>query len=235
MLGAKELMLSNCGTGENLESLLYGKEIQPVNPKGNQPWIFIGRTDAETPTLWPPGVKNWLIWKDPDTGTEWRWEEKGAREDEMVGWHHWLNGHEFEQTPGDGEGQGRLACWSLWVTKSQTLSKWTAEHLHRSPAQSSRSAVSDSSRPHEPQHARPPCPSPTPGVHSDSYPSGQWCHPAISSSVLPFSSCPQSFPASESFSMSQLFAWGDQSTGVYLTLKMNWDMLQWQEENRLSL
>ena len=80
--------------------------------------------------------------------------------------------------------------------------------------QSSCSVVSDSLRPHESQHARPPCPSPTPGVHSDSHPSSQWCHPAISSSVIPFSSCPQSLPASESFPMNQLFAWGGQSTGL---------------------
>ena len=81
-----------------LESLLGCKEIQPVHPKGNQSWIFIGRTDgeAETPVLWPPDVKNWLIWKDPDARKDWRQEEKGTTEDEMVGWHHWLNGHEFE-------------------------------------------------------------------------------------------------------------------------------------------
>ena len=78
--------------------LLDCKEIQPVNPKGNQPWIFIGRTnaEAETPILWPPDVKNWLIGKDPDAGKDWRQEEKGTKEDEMVGWHHQLNGHEFE-------------------------------------------------------------------------------------------------------------------------------------------
>ena len=79
-----------------LESLLDCKDIQPVHPKGNQSWIFIGRTDAaETPILWPPDAKNWLIWKDPDAGKDWRQEEKGMREDEMVVWHHWLNGHEF--------------------------------------------------------------------------------------------------------------------------------------------
>ena len=83
---------------KTLESPLDNKEIQPVHPKGNQRWIFIGRTDAEaeTPILWPPDVKNWLIWKDPDGGKDWRWEEKGTTEDEMVGWHHWCNGHEFE-------------------------------------------------------------------------------------------------------------------------------------------
>ena len=82
-----------------LESPLDCKEIQPVHPKGNQSWIFIGRTDdeAEIPIVWPPDVKNWLIWKDPDAGKDWRQEEKGTTEDEMVGWHHWLNGHEFEQ------------------------------------------------------------------------------------------------------------------------------------------
>ena len=83
---------------KTLESPLDFKEIKPVNPKGNQSWIFIGRTDAEaeTPILWPPDVKNWLIWKDPDAGQDWRWEEKGATEDELVGWHRWLDGHEFE-------------------------------------------------------------------------------------------------------------------------------------------
>ena len=82
---------------KTLESPLDCKEIKPVNPKGNQPWVFIGRTDgeAEAPILWPPDAKNWLIWKDPDAGKDWRQEEKGMREDEMVVWHHWLNGHEF--------------------------------------------------------------------------------------------------------------------------------------------
>ena len=80
------------------ESPLDHKEIQPVHPKGNQSWILIGRTDveAETPILWPPDVKSWLIWKDPDSGRDWRWEEKRMTEDEMVGWHHQLNGHEFK-------------------------------------------------------------------------------------------------------------------------------------------
>ena len=84
--------------GKTLESPLDSKDIQTVNPKGNQFWIFIGRTDAkpETPLLWPPDVKNWLNWKDPDAGKDWRQEEKGTTEDEMVGWHPWLDGHEFE-------------------------------------------------------------------------------------------------------------------------------------------
>ena len=83
---------------KTLESPLDSKEIQPVHPKGNQSWIFIGRTDveAETPILWPLDEKNWLVWKDPYAGKDWRWEEKGTTEDEMVGWYHWLNGHEFE-------------------------------------------------------------------------------------------------------------------------------------------
>ena len=83
---------------KTLESPLDCKDIQPVNPKGNQSWIFIGRSDAEaeTPKIWPSNVKSWLIWKDPDAGKDWRWEEKGMTEDEMVGWHHRLDGHEFE-------------------------------------------------------------------------------------------------------------------------------------------
>ena len=101
---------------KTLESPLDCKEIQPVNPKGNQSWIFIGRTDAEaeTPILWPPDTKNWLIWKDPDAGKDWRQEEKGMTENEMIGWLHWLYGHEFEQALGDGEGQGRLTCCCSW-------------------------------------------------------------------------------------------------------------------------
>ena len=79
-----------------LESLLDCKGLQPVHPKGDDSWVFIGRTETETPILWPPHVKNWLIWKDPDAGKDWRWEEKGAPEDDIVGWHHRLNGHEFE-------------------------------------------------------------------------------------------------------------------------------------------
>ena len=112
-----------------LESPLDCKEIWPVHPKGNQSWIFIGRTDAkaETPTLWPPDVKNWLLGKESDAGKDWRQEEKGMTENEIAGWHHQLSGHEFEQTPGDGEEQGSLACCSPWRHKSQTwLSSWTA-------------------------------------------------------------------------------------------------------------
>ena len=98
------------------ESSLDSKEIKPVHPKGNQSWMFIGRTgaEAETPVLWPPDANNWLIVKDPGVGKDWRQQEKGISEDELVGWHHWLNGHEFEQGPGAGDGQGGLACCSPW-------------------------------------------------------------------------------------------------------------------------
>ena len=97
---------------KTLESPLDCKEIQPVHPKGNQPWIFIGRIDAEAeaPILWLPDANSCLIRKDPDAGEDWRQEEKGMTEDEMVGGYHQLNGQEFEQTPGDGEGQGSLGC-----------------------------------------------------------------------------------------------------------------------------
>ena len=106
-----------------LESPLDSKEIKPVNPKENQPWIFIGRTDveAETPILWPPDVKNQLIGKDPDTGKSWGQEEKGTTEDEMVGWHHWLNGYEFEQILVNSEGQGSLVCCSPWAHKESDM------------------------------------------------------------------------------------------------------------------
>ena len=99
---------------KTLESPLDCKEIKPVNPKGDQPWIFIGRTDAEAeaPILCSPTVKSWFIGQDHDAGKDWRQEEKGTTEDKMVGWHHWLNGHEFEQSLGDGEGQRSLAYCS---------------------------------------------------------------------------------------------------------------------------
>ena len=104
---------------KTLESPLECKEIKPVYPKGDQSWVFIGGTDveAETPILWPPDVKSWLIWKDPDAGKDWGQEEKGTTEDEMVGWHHWLDGHGFGWTPGVGDGQGGLACWGSWGCK----------------------------------------------------------------------------------------------------------------------
>ena len=111
---------------KTLESPLYCKEIQPVHSKGDQPWVFFGRNDAkaETPVLWPPHVKNWLIGKDSDAGRDWGQEEKGTTEDEMAGWHHQLNGHAFEWTPGVGDGQGGLACCSPWGCKESDMTEW---------------------------------------------------------------------------------------------------------------
>ena len=110
---------------KTLESPLDCKEIKPVHSKGNQSWIFIGRTDAEVeaPIFWPPGAKNWLIRKYPDTGKDWR-QEKGTTEDEMAGYHHWLNEHEFEQAPGVGDGQGSLVCCSPWGRKELDMTEW---------------------------------------------------------------------------------------------------------------
>ena len=115
---------------KTLESPLDCKEIQPVHPKGDQFWVFIGRTDAEaeTPILWPPHVKSWLIGKDSDTGKDWGQEEKGTTEDEMAGWHHRLDAHEFGWTLGVGDGQGGLACCDLWGHKESDTTeqlKWT--------------------------------------------------------------------------------------------------------------
>ena len=126
-LSAEELMLLNYGVGgDSWESFLDFKEIKPANPKGNQSWIFIGRTDAEAETTihWPLNEKNWLIGKDPDAGKDWRQAEKGMTEDEMVGWHHWLDGHEFEQALGVGDGQGGLVCCSLWGHEESGTTEW---------------------------------------------------------------------------------------------------------------
>ena len=111
---------------KSLESPLDCEAIQAVHPKGNQSWIFIGRTDAEaeTPIIWPLGVKNWLIWKDPDARKDWRQEERGTTEDEMVGWHHWLSGHESETALGAGDGQGSLVCCSPWGRKELDMTEW---------------------------------------------------------------------------------------------------------------
>ena len=113
-----------------LESPLDYKDIQPVLPKGDQSWVFIGRIDveAEAPTLWPPDAESWLIWKDPNAEKDWGQEEKGMTEDEMVGWHHWLNGHGFGWTPGVGDGQGGLACCGSWGCKELDMTErlnWT--------------------------------------------------------------------------------------------------------------
>ena len=116
-----------------LESPLDCKEIQPVHPKGNQSWVFIVRIDveAETPILWPPDAKSWLIWKDPDAGKDLGQEEKGTAEDEMVGWHHRLDGHEFGWTTGVGDGQEGLACCGSWGRKESEMTEqlnWT-DHM----------------------------------------------------------------------------------------------------------
>ena len=113
---------------KTLESPLDNKEIKPVNPKGNQSWIFIESTDAEAPILWPPAMKSWLFGKDPDARKDWSQEEKGMTEGEMVGWHRWLNGHEFERAPEIGDGQGGLACCDSWGCKELDMTErlnWT--------------------------------------------------------------------------------------------------------------
>ena len=109
-----------------LESPLDCKEIQPVHPKGDQSWVFFGRNDAnaETPVLWPPDAKSWLIWKDLDAGKDWGQEEKGMTEDEMVGWHHQLDGHGFGWTTGVGDGQGGLVCCGSWGHKELDTTEW---------------------------------------------------------------------------------------------------------------
>ena len=192
---------------------------QPVHPKGDQSWIFIGRTDveAETPIFWPLDAKNQLIGKDPDAGKDWRQEEKGMTENEKVGWHYWCNGHEFEQALGVGDGQESLVCCSPWGHKESDTTErlnWTELNIlmqnsyctlkdtnyscfifHQRSESESRPVVSNSLRPNRLQHARLPCPSPSPGACSNSRPSSRWCHPTISSSVVPFSSRLPSFPA----------------------------------------
>ena len=116
---------------KTLESSLNSKEIKPVNPKGNQSWIFILRTDTEAKDLilWSPDAKSWLIRKGPDAGKDWRQEEKGTSEDEMVGWHHQLSGHEIEQAPGDSEGQRSLVCCGSWGHKELDVTEWLNKGL----------------------------------------------------------------------------------------------------------
>ena len=117
---------------KTLESPLDCREIKPGNPKRYQAWIFIGRTDTEAPILWPPDAKNWIIWKDPGAGKDWRQEKKGMTEDKMVGCRHWLEAHEFEQTLGVGDGQGSLACCSPWGHKDFDMTgqlNWTEQKL----------------------------------------------------------------------------------------------------------
>ena len=129
-LSTEELMHLNCGVGEDSWESLDCKEIQPVHSEGDQPWVFFGRNDAkaETPVLWPPHVKSWFIGKDFDVGRDWEQEEKGTTEDEMAGWHHWLNGCESKWTPGVGDGQGGLVCCDSWGCKESDTTEqlnWT--------------------------------------------------------------------------------------------------------------
>ena len=118
-------MLLNCDSGEDSCSPLDSREIKPVNPKGNQSWILIERiaAEAEAPIFWPPDAKNQLIRKDPNTGKDWRHEGKGMTEEEMSGWHHWLDGHESEEAPGNDGGQGSLACCSPWGHKESDITQ----------------------------------------------------------------------------------------------------------------
>ena len=129
-LRAKELMLLNCGVGEDSWESLGQQEVQPVHSKGDQSWVFFGRNDvkAETPVLWPPHAKSWLIGKASDGGWDWGQEEKGMTEDELAGWHHWLDGRESDLTPGVGEWQGGLACCDSWDRKESDTTErliWT--------------------------------------------------------------------------------------------------------------
>ena len=119
---------------KDLASPLHYKQIKPVNPKGNQSWIFIGRTDAkvEASIFWPPDAKSWLIRKEPDAGKYWRQEEKRTTEDKMVGWHHRCDGHDFEQPLGDGEGQGSLVCCSPWYLKESDMTEWLNNNNNKS-------------------------------------------------------------------------------------------------------
>ena len=129
-------MFFNCGVGEDFESSLDCKEILPVHSKGDQPWVFFGKNDAkaETPVLWPPQSKCWLTGKDSDAGRDWGQEEKGTTEDEMAGWHHQLDGGEFEWTPGVGDGQGGLGCCNSWGHKESDMTEqlnWTDREIEK--------------------------------------------------------------------------------------------------------
>ena len=213
---------------KTLESSLDYKEIQPIHPKEDESWIFLGRTDAEgeAPILWPPDAKKWLTRKDPDAGKDWRQKEKGTTEDEMVGWHQttwwtwvWVSSGSWWWTGKPGMLQSmELQSWTQ-------LSDWT--ELKASSELGL--LVVHSLNPvwlfatHGLQHSRPPCSSPTSRVYSNSCPLSWWCHPPISSSVVLSSSHLQSFPASGSFQMSQFFASG----GKVLEFQLQHHSFQW--------
>ena len=199
-----------------LESPLGSKDIQPVNPKGNQSWIFIGRTDAEgeVSILWPPDAKSQLIGKDPDGEKDWGQEEKekGATEDEMVGWHHWLSGQEFEQTLGDSEGQGCLMCCSPGDHKESDTTEqlnWTeAIVVVQSPGYVQLFVTPQTAALHVTLSL-------TISQSLTKFSSLHWwCRLAVSSSDALFSFCPGSFPAPGTSSMNCLCTTDDQNTGV---------------------
>ena len=176
---------------KTLESPLDCKEIQPVHSKGYQFWDFFGRNDAkaETPVLWPPHAKSWLIGKDSDAGRDWGQKEKGMTKDEMAGWHHWLHGRESEWTPGVGDGQGGLACCDSWGRKESDMT----ERLNWAEI------TSDSLRYLGLQQTKTLYPSLSPGDWAISCPLSWWYYLTISFSTALFSSCPQSLPATGSF------------------------------------
>jgi len=201
---------------KTLESPLDCKELQPVHPKGDQSWVFIGRTDAkaETPVLWPPHVKSWLIGKDSDAGRDWGQEEKGMTEDEMAGWHHWLNGRESEWTPRVGDGQGGLACCDSWGRKQSDMTEWlnltglkVINYLLPlsipKPCPTLCNPMNCNIRGSSVLHYLPEL------VHVHSV-----CEWAISSYAALFTFCLQSFATSESFPMCQLFTSGGQRIGA---------------------
>ena len=144
-LNAKEVMFWTVVLEKTLESHLNSKEIKPVSPQGNQSWIFMGRTDAEAeaPILWPHDVKNRLFGKDPGVGKDWGQEERGVTEDKMVGWHLRLNGHVFEQTLGDSEGQWKLACCSSYGVRSLT---WLSDDKNNSIKTRNRQLIRDDNK-----------------------------------------------------------------------------------------
>ena len=218
----------SCGAGEDSWESLGLQGDQSVHSKRNQSWIFIGRTEAEAeaPILWPPDVKNWLIWKDPDAGKDWR-QEKGMTEDEMFGWRHWLDGHEFEQALGVGDRQGSLACSSPWGRKESDTTErlnWTESNLKTALPWKGEMGSEDHGRGWRtivvvqslsciPLFEIPwtaalqaSLSTPSPWDCLNSCPSSWWRHPAISSSVVPVSSWLQSYPAAGSFPMSRLCA-----------------------------
>ena len=192
----KELMLLNCGVLEKtFESPLDCKEIKPDNPKGNQPWIFLEglMLKLKLQLLWPPDVNSQLFGKDPDTWKDWR-QEKETTADKMVGWHHWLNGVSFRRwwrtgKPGMLQSTGLQRVGSAWATEQQQHIRW----------------VSDAVQPSHPLWSK---------WTTTICTLSQWCHPTISSFVVPFSSCPQYFPASGFFPTSQFSTSGGQRFGV---------------------